>query len=557
MTTAQRSGKARWSHHKTGAAWLATLLFAAQLHGSACSPASMDESGRGVSCFEDLDCGFNGVCFIGHCLNLDNVQFDHVTVEVEPIAWANEPAQLFSDLRVFNDGGRVDLALRAQRPIRCEVLDALDQPVAGRLSAELATALPQHPITAARWTDDEGVADLSLLPQETYALRFAPSDPQAVPLFPPALEVSTQVLQPDHVVTIRQPAESNLIEVQGRVVATVLGIEQGISNLSVQISAPTGSAQQVRVVSNRATTASGNITERGTFLLRLTPDTASGAVLHISATEQNPDFPTLELTDLAISGDIDLGDISLGAVNAAVLLSGQVTHLGQAQSDVTIWALGQVGAGRLVRSTRSAEDGSYQLTLPPGQYDVIAVPPPSSSAAMSASTTLDLAVPQSADFVLHARLQVGGRVLRHDGFFQRGCEIEALRIASADAAAPDIDTAARSRFQTTCDDSGAYALELDSGVYQITVIPHISSQRIATRRVVQLTVQASTATADITLHVPRALPGHLDSNNAPTVANARVRAYLTLEPGRAPLIAETWADDNGDFDLILPAFIGD
>jgi hypothetical protein len=188
----------------------------------------------------------------------------------------------------------------------------------------------------------------------------------------------------------------------------------------------------------------------------------------------------------------------------------------------------------------TADDGTFAGTFPPGKYDAILTPDPSSGVAKSVvdvEISVGGATPQTGlDLRVMRPAILRGTCRTADGRVLAGAEVEAHASAVL-VAASDAD---RRRWPSTAttftNDAGAYVLSnlQPSAIYDVVVRP-ASGTRFgwAVRPRVTVGAPESTTTLDITVNAPSLLDFVLlDPHTPPApVQNALIRAYAPFCPG--------------------------
>ena len=210
-------------------------------------------------------------------------------------------------------------------------------------------------------------------------------------------------------------------------------------------------------------------------------------------------------------------------------------------------------------------DGNFEVLLVPGTYEVV-VRPPSTEAAVELGVYATRVTISDATggilagqaFELPPRFTYGGSVSTADGRHIAG--------ASVQASARGIDTTGglelAMRFNrtstTSSDDTGAFSMPLDRGVYDLAVKPPAGSGfPWVLVRDVEIRATTGNFVREVVFDAPVPLSGTLvDSGEAP-VEGAEIRAYAIVDvPDFGPRsieVARTTSAANGSYVLLLPA----
>lgn len=514
-----------------------------------CSPGAPFEQ----VCTTDSECGGTFLCVYGACYDPSSAALQKISLEVAPPTAASMPPQQFRDF-VVSGQARSDVVLARAIEVHCASQDHTGAALPALLTAQTENDIPGRPLRVDERTDQNGRAVIALTVGRSYGLRVLPDDATAVPFTPDPLFANDDVAGPLNGQTLTAPDTADLMAISGRTVVS-LQDTQGVPDLRVQLLGLVGSPAELRVVSTTAISGASD----GSFSLRLPLAANSGLQLRVAPTQSNPYWPIVVKSGLNFSGDTDLGLIELGNVTTPIEVTGVVNGPQGPVDGATITFVGTVGAGSYTATAVTQTEGSYRIDLLPGSYRAVAVPPIASAAALTETAqpvVIDVAGIGTArvDFSAQRRATLSGTVIDASGAAVASTTVRATRIGNlAGALGPGADV--RVVFETSTDDSGRYALAIDSGQFEIGVVPSASS--ITPRRTDLLSMADDDLVHDVQLYRPAPFGGRVITGTGTTanpIVDALVRAYLVLDEEKAVLVGEEATDSAGQFNLVLPMF---
>ncbi|MBN2361354.1 MAG: carboxypeptidase regulatory-like domain-containing protein [Deltaproteobacteria bacterium] len=491
------------------------------------------------------------MCVYGACYDPASAALQKISLEVAAPASSRMPAQQFRDF-VVSGQARSEVVLTHAIEVHCATQDHGGTPLPALLTAQTANEIPGRPLRVDERTDQNGQTVMALTAGRAYSLRVLPDDATAVPFQPDPIFANDDIAGPLNGQTLTAPGPDELMTISGRTVVSTQD-PQGVANLRVQLLGLVGSPAELRVVS---TTAISGETDGG-FQLRLPQMVNSGLQLRVAPTQSNPYWPVVTKSGFNFSGDTDLGLVELGNVTTPIAVSGTVSGPQGPVDGATITFVGTVGAGSYSATAVSAANGGYRIELLPGSYRAVAVPPIAASAALTETPQaividVDPIGTSSVDFAAARRAWLRGTVTSAGGAVVAAATVRATRVGNA-AETPGPGNSVRTVFETTTDGAGGYALAVDPGQLEVTVIPAPLS--VEPRRTDLLTMGLTDLAHDVRLYSAAPFGGRVVTDSGATpVSDTLVRAYLVLDGDRAVLVGEEVTEGDGTFNLVLPKF---
>lgn len=329
------------------------------------------------------------------------------------------------------------------------------------------------------------------------------------------------------------------------------------------------------LVSSTYTTGSDPERSPGYFVLRLTPGTAqwlfsinastdrivAGGITPTFTVDPGASFPG-EAVRIAIPPVSDQVIAYQGTVEAASLPGvGQAATLTFTSADVVDDTTGVIGSFRAMTTT--GEDGSFELQLLPGTYEVVITP-----------TNPDLAVHHEQMVRIDPEIsELRGQIfavpdrVRYNGWAQTADSTRMFdaRVRSQGRGStygdmlPPVAVYARST-ETLTDSMGQFDLPLDIGLYDIIVEPPVGTNwPWALERNLPIGGTDGFIQPVIQIGAPVPVSGRVyyEELDGMPAAMAVVRAYAILDEGegatRTVQIGQATADADGNFTLLLPA----
>ena len=281
----------------------------------------------------------------------------------------------------------------------------------------------------------------------------------------------------------------------------------------------------------------------------------------VSGTVVGPDF---ELIDADLVIDSTAPDPTTGTGGIAICVDGDCKP-----------PYGSTPRPLSYSTTTHAAGGIYSVVLPPGEYNVFIVPGPGAAAGAATSVSppllgVQVALPTAAakTLVAAALATISGVAQLTDGRVLVGATVEAH--AAAQLAATTLAPQRWPRTASTVTDgSGAFALSVDPGTYDIVVRPAdgtgfpwmtISDQSISAGQILSFTPFPAPG-PHFTVPAPISISMTLkDQSEDLVVAGAVVRAFAP-PPGAVPSVTGgplpqvelgTWlTDSNGSFSMFI------
>ncbi len=393
----------------------------------------------------------------------------------------------------------------------------------------------------------------------SYRLRFVPDDDRLSPYVPDPVFANQDIAGPEHRSVLNLPGPDALRRVSGRVIFSA-NSPTPVPGLLVQLRGLAGNPPDWEIISNSSLTQSASDSV-GHFLLQVPQSSSAGLQLHIAPSAANPYMPVVDIDAIHLNGDLDLGDVEIGDIGSPLSVSGRVQGPQGPVVGAQVNFVGQVGRGQFRAASLTDTQGDYTLVLLPGLYQAAVQAPtdkPAGLTTLSEPLQIDTA-PRGVSLVnfnAPAKAQLSGTLRDAEGQALAATLIRASRIADIDQ--DDSSPSARlvSLIETRSDSEGYYSMRLDSGLYQLDVIPDANSLR--PRRSDLLPVGSRDIVRDIDIFAAAPFGARvLSMDQQQAVPNALLRAFLILDDQQSLLIGEQLSDENGDFAMVLPKFSQD
>lgn len=535
-----------------------SLMAFAALAAAGCSGQDQVQLG----CASDAECADGQVCFPDGCGDPGR----DIAVEVVPGATSGQLAQ---DFRI--DRLQPVQNLEAFEPavvlgmIQQEGLLGVDAvPYAGEVVFRAyghSTVIPGR-TRSAQYTvlPDQGAYEVPI-PTGTFAVTYtAKTDPT----LPPA-RWEKQLIQPGQALNLTPifPHLTSLARIDGRLVRDDLtgeAITQAV--MEVQAFEPT---------TGNALSQPATVAATGDFSLFLDLRTGLATAL-IRARPQDPTalVPSktfdVSLAALTLPAPLEMGDFG-----TPIQVTGRIVDsAGLALAGVDVFADGRAegeGTFRTAPVTTDALGVFSVATLRPltgSRLTLWAIPSPKSAAGV---LRLEVAVPAGGgslgDLRAPDKVQVSGRLLRPDGSPGGGVVVEAEAVEAVDSRPLPLGIT-----RGVSDAQGAFALRLDPAVYRLDFVPLDLLPRVSRFATVTATPDGAgklqpIALPDFTLSNGRRVTGTISSIPRRLAAQTPVPApyasvkffrVVTLDGKQSSvLLAETVADDAGNYSVLLPA----
>lgn len=501
-----------------------------------------------VSCADDTVCPGSLVCAFGRCIDPNDQRLTTVDVEIDP-SMDGVPVQsvLGVDLRA---SPRVDVALAPGVFVTGTVaLAGEEEPegVSALVVARPDVSIPGRVLAPTASSGADGSFSLLLVEEQRYSVIVMAEDRSLPPLY------EDDGFTADGGTSGEQSLDPLLLSrgqvaVTGRVRAGEGVAEQGIEKLDVRLVDDDG-----RIWSSTSRTGAD-----GTFALALR-EGRTDLTLEVLPTPENDAFPSLRVVGVDASADIDLGPISLGHVLAPVRFEARVVDAsGAPLPGARLVLRAEVGAGLYERQTDANDDGTFDLSLPPGSYDAAVFGGPEDDGGGLLFVS-DIDVPAANTdlvFRLPPRVAYGGRVLDADGAPVSGATVELVRLGDEDGVLEEPLAEVLVAFAVVADDAGRFSAVVDPGRYRVSTRPPPGSKAPAFSELV--TVPAEGLERNVDLPQRAVVVGTAVFDGEP-VGNAYVRVFSALldERGAAILLGQGAAGPDGAFEIVVPDLVGD
>jgi hypothetical protein len=216
-------------------------------------------------------------------------------------------------------------------------------------------------------------------------------------------------------------------------------------------------------------------------------------------------------------------------------------------------------------TTRTSSKGHYDVTLPPGEYDVF-VSPVDPNAAAAASNSMTILIRNEPPYTAAAQTQHAARFVTLRGVVRAG-DGRPLPAATVEVH-PDALTVAtidprrwRHVRSTTTAADGSYAIDVEPGTLDLIVRPvEGTGFPVTTRSNLDVTADASpSGSGDVVVPAPVITDFVLDDYLDNPVAGASVGAFAETEDAGAPAtvprgqtqIGRAMTDGTGHFEMLL------
>ena len=279
----------------------------------------------------------------------------------------------------------------------------------------------------------------------------------------------------------------------------------------------------------------------GQFELRL-PDDDETYDVEIFPGDDNPLVPRAtfeqEITPGIDSVELSLGELDLELLELSLQVSADpdVDHADIDYSDLRVQARQSVDLGELLVVPELDDDGSAELDLPLGSWDIDVSTAPGTPFAGASEQASLLDTGSDVQLELPPRLTTEGRVTDEEGD-----ELEGVRIKPRDLETGEALPAVRS------DEAGQFAFYADPGDYELTFKPPASAALPTVLK--QFTVEDESTEIDAAIPYGFVATGTVQTPEGTPLADTGVRA-VTDTTDRS--IADATTDTDGRFRLIVP-----
>jgi hypothetical protein len=462
-----------------------------------------------------------------------------VSIEAIPPAGGTAVRQYFSDI-AFPEGATLNLTLRPAAKLCGAIIKDFSR-IPGTVFAR-----PDPPPIAGQSLSYQGsvTADGSFcvdLPIGSYVLRSVPDSADLPPL---TTTVAVDALSKD--VDVNYPPHEAMLHVSGFVRMGFLGIDNVLVKAYDRL---TG------IESNSSITTTTSDGDPGGAFELLIPALTGTYTLLLSATPENPDWPTVEYPDL-ITPDTTSGmEYGFGVVPPAISVRGAVRNMPAGGMGAQVGFKATIANGVFTKTVQTGPGGGFETVLREGTYAVTVFPPAGDSSAgiTSFENVVVAAGGPALDLPLSAKKKITGAVRYPDGVAGTGVAISAVRTGScatgqADPGMPPVETAAGA--------DGSYKLALDSGTWDVTFVP---PPGVLNARAVKRGLCAEKA-GELSVVLPRAVvvTGTIYDAFWVPAAGTTFNIYMNHadESGRALLVATGLTDASGALVVALPDLTG-
>ncbi|MEW5848750.1 MAG: carboxypeptidase-like regulatory domain-containing protein [Myxococcota bacterium] len=506
---------------------------------------------EGAPCQADEECGGPLLCLLGTCVDPRARDLGKVDLQVSPLEDSGLKTQAFPG-KDTRRSEREDIVLRQTVHATVEVCFDCSTTERGTVPGDLTLAglerIKGHRDFETVVVGPDGMATASLLDLTPYDPVLFPTDPD-LPLLRGRQVVPSQQLIAA-VVQVEVPSPHEVYMLTGRVVLDgYTGEPRGVDGMKVWLM-----EGELRATRDVLTSDGGN------FRLKVLKSQASGLTLHIAPANASDPYPAITVSDVNLDEDRDMGDVTLGPLDPAVLVQGTVrgpNALGIEGAVVRF--TGPAGKGILEASVVSGAGGAYEISLPPGTYQRAVVPPQGAGAALKqeAGFKVDPDPSRRSDpnVTLDIAFNLCGTIRAHDGSAIGNASVRAFRVGNSGAApGPASDVTVDVKARTNGD--GRYCMALDPGQYLVTGTPPEGVRHPARTDLVDM--GSAELVHDFALPPAALLVGTVKAPDGTPLKLARVKAFspvLTTRQGALDL-GETFTNDDGTFTLVVPDLAG-
>jgi hypothetical protein len=384
--------------------------------------------------------------------------------------------------------------------------------------------------------------ELRLLPGRDYALSFRPDD-KALPPHAFAIKAEDVV---SGTLDLLLPALSDYVKLAGWV---TWPSGKPVAECRMTVLLDAGHALPTITLE----------TPQSAFDLRLPPGTASIRV-RVEPPEDGDLFPTFVSAPLAPSDNLEIVLPAPPESGASLLASLQINRVDAKGAEfpvpgANIILSGQLPAGLLTTTSMTDDTGLATVQILPGTYDVLVASPPGQEfGTLLTSVTWgahegDEEVTPPKTLIVPNRILLEGTVQDVNGLYIEAGQVQARRRADgAGSAALSISPAP---FVTHIDESGRYALHLDEGIYDLTVVPNAASGAPPTQHN-GLTFDASTE-LDLVLPPPSLARITIADPEGNPIPDVTVELYPAAAEADTPrVLVKGTTDAFGLVDLLVP-----
>jgi hypothetical protein len=300
-------------------------------------------------------------------------------------------------------------------------------------------------------------------------------------------------------------------------------------------------------------------TVQAAFSLRLPPGTESVRV-RVEPAQDGDIFPTFVSEPMAPANGVELTLPSLSAGMAAFDAPIRVVRVDAkgdeiAVAGVNLVLVGSLDAGEVSTTGMTAEDGVALVHVLPGTYEVLVASPPGQDFGTLLST-LTWAGPVDDEATADVKtLTVPNRPLVHGTVFDSTGEpvtagqVHARRRSEAEPG--DAIAIAPPPFVAQLDETGTYAMHLDSGAYDFSVLPEAESGAPPTL----LDNLDISETTQLDVDLPPASLAHItvDAPDGTPLPDVTIELYRSDDASTPPrVLVKGTTTSDGVVDLLVP-----
>ena len=559
----------RWAFGRWAFGWLLLALLLA----AGCEMQQVDELSGSVrpACSDDGDCPAGDECApeIGACVAAQPTTL-RLAAHLTPPPTAGYATTQFVDLTA-ETGAPVDFTLPTPRRVRGWVRaedNLLEANVPATITARAPGQIPDtefsFTVTSKKTTDaatDYGYELLLAPTDEYYQLTVLLGNDEFPPYHPEPRKFGRESERLDLVV----PSLEAYHRIAGRVVSNVAAATP-VARL--RVSAFSLGTPNVSTVAE--------VDEDGYFVLSVPPTDPKGESysLVVEPTGREDAIPASTLVEeLFVDGDVDAGDLALGALPGRVAAHFQVmTSAGVPAEDVRVRCEGEIAEGTLTDEQATDADGSAELVLRKGSYECTCAP--ASGASDGAGVwTLKTGDEDRVEWTitLERKVRVTGVVRDHSLTYP---------LADVTVVAVHVDLSDPRHgleVETTTDADGRYILHLEPQTYALVLLPPEGSLQPV--RILEDVIVGADTELDIAVESSTLVSGTVRGASGEPLAGVQVAFYrippdADLDGGGEPqtpsaafrrdrvhtpsydrlvrVVGSTMTDDEGAYRVLLP-----
>jgi hypothetical protein len=267
-------------------------------------------------------------------------------------------------------------------------------------------------------------------------------------------------------------------------------------------------------------------------------------------------LPTVTVEGVELDGP-ELGVFYVGEVPQPLSFAGVVTDRGgnPVPECMLHFKSENIGNGTFSHQIQATSSGEFSTNLPPGTYQITAVPPLSSEIRVGKLTwVLFENIP---DFVmmLEVRPSLRGTVSDSEGHRIADVIVRAKRLSEVSG----VDDGVVRTYEGITGTNGTFSIPVDSGIFNVSFIPPAASglPRLPEPMRVYVTGDKSEHEITASLSAPAVIQGHVYNNFGEPQCGVTIDVYNSDEDN-AYLIGQTISDSpddgcTGAYTVIIPA----